>query len=355
MGSSQQIIVGILLLISAFVVGRYVHNKPIKLGETDFFTSQLQQETNKTPDAPDSVFVRKSQSPFAASSTSNTTNGNSLQQSLRQRILGSRGLAPQGDSQVPGSNNQISQSAFKPAIGNQNLTAPKLLTHTPAHTGNTIVEPDFSHLESQALPEFLRMEVGDREIASAPIDRTPEPQYEMRPPLETAQMRPTPWRTAPSPDSSRYERPQYRSPRLEWSPGTTLRPEPAESISIRTPRRTMPLLPRTIPPARHSTDQPTMQTAKTSRQTSRLADLQPKLKANAELSNVLARDQHLPIEAADFLDYTCKRGDTLHGISKKYYGVSNYYLDIYIHNRDVMRSPSDVRPGQQLRIPVYSE
>ena len=53
--------------------------------------------------------------------------------------------------------------------------------------------------------------------------------------------------------------------------------------------------------------------------------------------------------------HTVVSGDSLSAISKKYYGVSNYYLDIYIHNRDVMRSPSDVRPGQQLRIPVYSE
>ena len=49
--------------------------------------------------------------------------------------------------------------------------------------------------------------------------------------------------------------------------------------------------------------------------------------------------------------YTVQPGDTLGKISKRFYGTSRRYMDIYNANRDVLSSPSRVEVGQTLRIP----
>ena len=348
MGSSQQIIVGILLLVSAFVVGRYVHNKPISLGETELLASRLQESNAKfndaSPEVPDSVFLQKSKSPFATGEKT-AKSKDSLQKSLRERILGSRRVTPNSGFETSETFQTIPQSVFKPetdfdAARLRTSSLPQRETIKPV---NAVVEPDFSHLESLAeslpQPEFNTPydDSVDREIEAVMM----EPEISHSSQYSQTALNP------PRSDLSTYDR---RSRRTEWIPSETLRPEPAESISIRTPRRYMPE--PTAPTA------PAVSPATQGQQTwpiRRSADLQPKLKANAQLSKVLSRDQHLPAEAKDYLSYTCKRNDTLHSISKKYYGVSNYYLDIYIHNRDVMKNPADIYAGQELKIPVYSE
>ncbi len=57
--------------------------------------------------------------------------------------------------------------------------------------------------------------------------------------------------------------------------------------------------------------------------------------------------------------YTVKRGDTLSGIAKMYYGNSSKWTDIYNANKDKIKNPSLIYPGQVLTIPnstgkVYS-
>ncbi|MBA3631582.1 MAG: LysM peptidoglycan-binding domain-containing protein [Acidobacteria bacterium] len=49
--------------------------------------------------------------------------------------------------------------------------------------------------------------------------------------------------------------------------------------------------------------------------------------------------------------YTVRPGDTLAKISQRFYGTTRRYLDIYEANRDVLRSPSQIEVGQELRIP----
>lgn len=49
--------------------------------------------------------------------------------------------------------------------------------------------------------------------------------------------------------------------------------------------------------------------------------------------------------------YVVQSGDTLGRISKKFYGTTRRYMDIYNANRDVLSSPSRVEVGQELRIP----
>jgi nucleoid-associated protein YgaU len=44
-------------------------------------------------------------------------------------------------------------------------------------------------------------------------------------------------------------------------------------------------------------------------------------------------------------------GDTLGKIAKKYYGDSALYTTIFDANKDVLKDPNKIFPGQKLRIP----
>lgn len=50
-------------------------------------------------------------------------------------------------------------------------------------------------------------------------------------------------------------------------------------------------------------------------------------------------------------EYTVQSGDSLYSISRKFYGVTSRYMDIYQANRDTLPSPHALRVGQTLRIP----
>ena len=50
--------------------------------------------------------------------------------------------------------------------------------------------------------------------------------------------------------------------------------------------------------------------------------------------------------------YTVKPGDTLSKIAKEMYGNPNQYQKIFDANRDQLRDPNQIRPGQQLKIPA---
>ena len=49
--------------------------------------------------------------------------------------------------------------------------------------------------------------------------------------------------------------------------------------------------------------------------------------------------------------YTVKAGDTLSKISQQFYGDANQYTRIFNANRNVLRDPNTISPGQQLVIP----
>jgi nucleoid-associated protein YgaU len=50
--------------------------------------------------------------------------------------------------------------------------------------------------------------------------------------------------------------------------------------------------------------------------------------------------------------YTVKAGDTLSKISKQFYGDSNKYMHIFEANKDKLKDPDKIQPGQQLKIPA---
>ena len=49
--------------------------------------------------------------------------------------------------------------------------------------------------------------------------------------------------------------------------------------------------------------------------------------------------------------HTVARGETLYGISVKYYGTGSKRKDIFNANRDIMSKETDLKPGMQIKIP----
>ncbi len=49
--------------------------------------------------------------------------------------------------------------------------------------------------------------------------------------------------------------------------------------------------------------------------------------------------------------YTVQAGDTLSKISKQFYGNANDYMKIFNANKDKLKDPDKIQPGQQLNIP----
>ena len=52
--------------------------------------------------------------------------------------------------------------------------------------------------------------------------------------------------------------------------------------------------------------------------------------------------------------YTVKAGDTLSKIAKEHLGDANAYMDIFNANKDVLKDPDKIQPGQVLKIPQHS-
>ena len=56
--------------------------------------------------------------------------------------------------------------------------------------------------------------------------------------------------------------------------------------------------------------------------------------------------------AAHAKTYTVKQGDTLSKIAKEHLGDANAYMKIFEANRDQLKNPDLIKPGQVLKIPA---
>lgn len=61
------------------------------------------------------------------------------------------------------------------------------------------------------------------------------------------------------------------------------------------------------------------------------------------------------LEPSDVEYYVIASGDTLSKIAQKYYHDSNQYQRIFEANREVIKDPDLIYPGQKIRIPLGSE
>ena len=53
--------------------------------------------------------------------------------------------------------------------------------------------------------------------------------------------------------------------------------------------------------------------------------------------------------------YTVKPGDTLSKIAKQHLGDANAYMSIFEANRDQLKDPDMIHPGQVLKIPQHAQ
>ncbi len=63
-------------------------------------------------------------------------------------------------------------------------------------------------------------------------------------------------------------------------------------------------------------------------------------------------NQEIAEPAGSFQKYTVQKNDTLQKISKKLYGTTKKWTKIYDANKDTMKGPNKIYPGQVINIPV---
>ena len=68
-------------------------------------------------------------------------------------------------------------------------------------------------------------------------------------------------------------------------------------------------------------------------------------------SSLAAQPQPGPARAQGQQIYVVKAGDTLSKISKQFYGNANDYMRIFNANKDKLKDPNQINPGQELKIP----
>lgn len=73
------------------------------------------------------------------------------------------------------------------------------------------------------------------------------------------------------------------------------------------------------------------------------------IKGVARVDDQLSAPPAPPKEQTEF--YTIKKGDTLSKIAKTYYGNAMKYPVIFEANREVIKNPDLIYPGQVIRIP----
>ena len=67
------------------------------------------------------------------------------------------------------------------------------------------------------------------------------------------------------------------------------------------------------------------------------------------------RESRITTESQKFVDYTTVFGDTLHGLSIRFFGKPDFYLDIYLANKELFKNPSTVPVNTQIKIPVMAK
>jgi nucleoid-associated protein YgaU len=75
-------------------------------------------------------------------------------------------------------------------------------------------------------------------------------------------------------------------------------------------------------------------------------------KSYGDLMADITIDPSLPAPRPKEQAYTVQSGDTLSKISKQFYGDANRYMKIFDANKDQLKDPNVIKPGQVLKIPA---
>ena len=65
-----------------------------------------------------------------------------------------------------------------------------------------------------------------------------------------------------------------------------------------------------------------------------------------------AKKTPAPAGASTSKTYTVQKGDTLSKIAKHHYGDANEWRKIFEANKDIIKDPDLIYPGQELKIPA---
>lgn len=288
MGSYTQVIVGGMLLVVAYFFGRYINNQ-------EFWSKGLAAGTSLQQ----TVKLQSESAPVEAEVHAAAVHDpNSLQRSLRERILGERARRESGVGVDEPDPRQTVESAIQ--------------ARTPdvASSSEEIVEPDFSMLETQlAQPEETRL---------------PKPDIQLPP------AKPLIAKHRPAPDVRNTVR------------GTVDRLPPRKAkFSIEYRQKPKLASPATPPEQKMATRRGVIEFPKVS---GRLVPVSR------------ARDREMqPLQPVNYVSYTTVFGDTLHGLSSRFFGTPEYYLEIYLANRQILENPSQVPVNTTIRIPVVAE
>ncbi len=78
--------------------------------------------------------------------------------------------------------------------------------------------------------------------------------------------------------------------------------------------------------------------------------------AQAPETKIAATESTTSVEApqVSMQQYTVGKTDTLQKISQKFYGTTKNWYKIYQANKDVLRGPDKIYPGQVINVPVES-
>lgn len=295
MGSYSQMIVGGMLLVVAFFFGRYINQQPMLGQDVAEDHTELVGAFESLPN------VEKLVAPVAAQVPS--------EQTLRDRILSQRQAQSTGAGLPP-------VNSLASAV-NTNERLPEF--------NDAIVEPDFSHLDSSIFESPIRVPKFDHARESlAPRENANRKRNSFR--GRFTLNRPAPERRMPRPTNDVYQ-PFEQQRRLTLRPDVT----PVQGLLDNFGKQ-QPNVRRAATPARRG---------------SLVAD-------NPRYRMVPVRErvgQWNP-EPTDYVNYTTVFGDTLHGLSTKFFGTSDRYLDIYLANRQLFESPSEVPINTEIRIPV---
>ena len=61
------------------------------------------------------------------------------------------------------------------------------------------------------------------------------------------------------------------------------------------------------------------------------------------------------VSTLTFEKYTIRENDTLEKISQKFYGTTKKWTKIYQANKDILKSPNRIYPGQVIKIPLETQ
>jgi nucleoid-associated protein YgaU len=81
-------------------------------------------------------------------------------------------------------------------------------------------------------------------------------------------------------------------------------------------------------------------------------DSSAKAAGKPDFSNVQGGSDTVAADSSAQQTYTVEKGDNLSSISKRFYGKSKYWRQIFDANRDTIENPDLIYPGQTIRLPA---